>query len=160
MPKRILEGQVVSDKADKTITVEVERRFKHPLYKKYLRRNDKYAAHDPANAHKVGDRVRIVECRPISKSKRWVVEGAEIESKDAPKKSVKPVAKTKAAPKKDTKKAEKPAAKKKPAPAKATEGKDTKKAALNKAPAKKPTAKKPSGSAKKASPDKAAKKKD
>ena len=117
MPRRVLEGQVVSDKTDKTITVSVERRFMHPLYKKYLRRNDKYAAHDPANTHKVGDRVRIVECRPISKSKRWIVEGAEIEAKGAPKKDAKPAAK-KAAPKKEAAKKVEPKAEAKKAPAK------------------------------------------
>lgn len=73
MSKRILQGRVVSDKADKTITVRVERRVKHPLYKKYIRRSKKYAAHDALNQCKVGDVVRIRECRPISKSKRWEV---------------------------------------------------------------------------------------
>ena len=127
MPRRVLEGNVVSDKSDKTITVEVERRFKHPLYKKYLRRNDKYAAHDPANTHKVGDRVRIVECRPISKSKRWIVEGAEVEAKGSGSaKAAQDKAPKKAAPKADAKKkapAKKPAAKK-PAAKKKTEKKD------------------------------------
>jgi small subunit ribosomal protein S17 len=73
MPKRTLQGVVVSDQADKTITVRVERRIKHPVYKKYIRRSKKYAAHDPENSHKIGDNVRIRECRPISKSKRWQV---------------------------------------------------------------------------------------
>lgn len=73
MPKRTLQGVVVSDKADKTITVRVERRIMHPFYKKYIRRSKKYAAHDPDNSHKIGDNVRIRECRPISKSKRWQV---------------------------------------------------------------------------------------
>ncbi len=73
MPKRILQGVVVSDKADKTIVVRVERRFTHPLLKKVVRRSKKYQAHDPANAYKVGDKVRIRECAPISKTKRWVV---------------------------------------------------------------------------------------
>jgi small subunit ribosomal protein S17 len=73
MPKRVLQGTVVSDAADKTITVRVERRIMHPLYKKFIRRSKKYAAHDPENRCKVGDRVRIEECRPISKSKRWQV---------------------------------------------------------------------------------------
>lgn len=73
MPKRILEGNVVSDKMDKTITVLVERRFRHPVYKKYIKRTDKYAAHDEANAFKVGDRVQIEECRPVSKRKTWTV---------------------------------------------------------------------------------------
>ncbi|MBL8643403.1 MAG: 30S ribosomal protein S17 [Rhodospirillaceae bacterium] len=71
MPKRILQGVVVSDKQDKTIVVRVERRIMHPIYKKFIRRSKKYAAHDPSNARKVGDVVRIRECRPISKSKRW-----------------------------------------------------------------------------------------
>lgn len=73
MPKRILSGTVVSDKADKTVTVLVERRMRHPIYKKTIRRSKKYAAHDETNACKVGDKVRIIETRPISKSKRWAV---------------------------------------------------------------------------------------
>jgi small subunit ribosomal protein S17 len=73
MPKRILLGTVISDKADKTVSVRVERRVMHPLYKKFIRRTKKYAAHDPDNRCKVGDMVRIRECRPISKSKRWEV---------------------------------------------------------------------------------------
>lgn len=71
MPKRILQGVVVSDKQDKTIVVRVERRVMHPIYKKFIRRSKKYAAHDPSNTCKTGDVVRIRECRPISKSKRW-----------------------------------------------------------------------------------------
>ena len=79
MPRRVLSGTVVSDKMDKTVTVLVERRFMHPLYKKYMKRTDKYAAHDEANSFKTGDAVQIIECPPISKRKRWVVvtEGAE-----------------------------------------------------------------------------------
>jgi small subunit ribosomal protein S17 len=73
MPKRVLQGVVVSDKMDKTIVVQVERRVMHPIYKKFVRRTKKYAAHDEANAHKVGETVRIRECRPISKRKRWEV---------------------------------------------------------------------------------------
>lgn len=73
MPKRILQGTVVSDKADKTVTVRVERRIMHPIYKKFIRRSKKYAAHDETNQFKVGDVVRIEESRPISKSKKWVV---------------------------------------------------------------------------------------
>jgi len=73
MPKRVLQGRVVSDKMDKTVTVRVERRIMHPLYKKFIRRWKKYAAHDPDNRCKVGDVVRIQECRPISKNKRWEV---------------------------------------------------------------------------------------
>ena len=128
MPKRILEGEVVSDKMDKTITVKVERRFMHPLYKKYIKKTDKYAAHDENNVSKVGDRVQIVECRPISKRKTWT-----LVTGDAP-----------AAPKKEEKK---PAAKK-AAPKKEEAKKETKKAApkkeekAKKAPAKKPAAKK------------------
>ncbi|MEQ8226453.1 MAG: 30S ribosomal protein S17 [Rhodospirillales bacterium] len=73
MPKRILQGVVVSDKMDKTVTVQVERRFKHPLYKKFIKRTKKYAAHDEANACKVGDQVQIQECRPLSRRKSWEV---------------------------------------------------------------------------------------
>ena len=73
MPKRILQGIVVSNKMDKTVVVEVERRVMHPLYKKFVKRNKKYAAHDESNVCKVGDVVRIQECRPISKSKTWEV---------------------------------------------------------------------------------------
>lgn len=73
MPKRILQGTVVSDKNDKTVVVMVERRFMHPLYKKVIRRSKKYHAHDEGNDHKVGDTVRIQETRPISRNKRWIV---------------------------------------------------------------------------------------
>jgi len=73
MPKRVLQGVVVSDKNDKTIVVEVERRFTHPLFKKTVRRSKKYHAHDGTNAHKIGDKVWIEESAPISKNKRWVV---------------------------------------------------------------------------------------
>lgn len=73
MPKRILQGVVVSDKADKTVTVRVERRYTHPIYKKTVRSSKKYAAHDESNRFKVGDVVKIVESRPISKSKKWMV---------------------------------------------------------------------------------------
>ena len=73
MPRRVLQGTVVSDKGDKTVIVKVERRFMHPLYKKYIRRSKRYAAHDENNSQKIGDSVRIRECRPISKSKRWEV---------------------------------------------------------------------------------------
>jgi len=72
MPKRVLQGVVVSDKNNKTIVVEVERRFIHPLLKKTVRRSKKYHAHDETNAYKVGDQVRIEEGRPVSKLKRWV----------------------------------------------------------------------------------------
>ena len=73
MPKRVLSGRVTSDKMDKTITVLVDRRIMHPLYKKFIRRSKKYAAHDEANLCKIGDKVRIEECRPISKRKTWLV---------------------------------------------------------------------------------------
>ena len=66
MPKRILQGVVVSDKQDKTVVVRVERRLMHPIYKKFIRRSKKYAAHDETNSAKAGDVVRIRECRPIS----------------------------------------------------------------------------------------------
>jgi small subunit ribosomal protein S17 len=68
-----MRGTVVSDKSDKTVIVRVERRFMHPLYKKYITRSKKYAAHDEANRFKVGDQVSIRECRPISKRKCWEV---------------------------------------------------------------------------------------
>ncbi len=73
MPRRVMHGVVVSDKTDKTVVVRVERRVRHPLYKKFIRRSGKFAAHDPDNRFKIGDRVRIRECRPISKSKCWEV---------------------------------------------------------------------------------------
>jgi small subunit ribosomal protein S17 len=73
MPKRILQGVVTSDKNEQTITVLVERRFKHPLLQKTVRKSKKYRAHDPLNKFKQGDTVRIEECAPISKSKRWMV---------------------------------------------------------------------------------------
>ena len=73
MPKRILQGTVTSDKNAQTVTVLVERRFIHPLLKKTVRKSKKYRAHDPENSFKVGDRVRIIECAPISKTKRWEV---------------------------------------------------------------------------------------
>jgi small subunit ribosomal protein S17 len=72
MPKRILQGVVVSDKNAKTIVVEVERRYTHPLLKKTVRRTKKYHAHDESNTFKTGERVSIEECPPISKKKRWV----------------------------------------------------------------------------------------
>ena len=68
---RTLIGQVVSDKMDKTMTVLVERRVKHPLYKKYIRRSTKLHAHDEKNACKIGDVVSIEQCRPLSKTKSW-----------------------------------------------------------------------------------------
>ena len=73
MPKRVLTGTVVSDKADKTVVVRVERRVKHPLYGKIIKLSKKYHAHDEANAFKAGEQVRIEECAPISKLKTWTV---------------------------------------------------------------------------------------
>ena len=73
MPKRILVGTVVSDKTDKTVTVLVERKVKHPLYGKIIRRSKKYHAHDEGNEFKPGDTVRIEETKPISKTKTWRV---------------------------------------------------------------------------------------
>ena len=73
MPKRILQGVVVSDKQDKTVVVSVERQIMHPVYKKFVKKSKKYAAHDENNQYKVGDRVSIEECRPISKNKSWTV---------------------------------------------------------------------------------------
>ncbi len=108
MPRRVLEGRVVSDKMDKTVTVLVERRYMHPMYKKYIKRTDKYAAHDETNSVKEGDFVMIEECRPISKRKTWTVttggaaqpapskpteeiktaeKKAKVEKKEAPKKA-------------------------------------------------------------------------
>ncbi len=76
MPRRILQGTVVSDKNSQTVTVLVERRFKHPVLKKTVRSSKKYRAHDVKDQFKVGDVVQIVECAPISKTKRWqVLEG-------------------------------------------------------------------------------------
>jgi small subunit ribosomal protein S17 len=73
MPKRILVGTVTSDKTDKTVTVLVERKVKHPLYGKIIRRSKKYHAHDENNEYSVGDVVRIEETRPMSKTKSWIV---------------------------------------------------------------------------------------
>ncbi|TDR87993.1 30S ribosomal protein S17 [Enterovirga rhinocerotis] len=71
MPKRVLQGVVVSDKTDKTIVVKVERRFTHPVLKKTVRRTKNYHAHDEANVAKTGQTVEIEECRPFSKTKTW-----------------------------------------------------------------------------------------
>jgi small subunit ribosomal protein S17 len=68
-----MQGVVVSDKSNKTIVVRIERRFAHPLLRKTIRKSKRYSAHDPENKFKVGDQVRIEECRPISKTKRWQV---------------------------------------------------------------------------------------
>ena len=72
MPKRVMQGVVVSDKMEKTVVVNVERKFPHPLYKKYIKRSKSYHVHDNSNNCKVGDIVSIQECRPLSKTKRWV----------------------------------------------------------------------------------------
>jgi small subunit ribosomal protein S17 len=78
MPKRILSGTVTSDANEQTITVSVERRFTHPVLKKTIRKSKKYRAHDENNTFKVGDAVRIIECAPRSKTKRWeVLQAAE-----------------------------------------------------------------------------------
>ena len=81
MPKRTLQGVVVSDKQAKTLVVRVERRFTHPLFKKTVRRSKKYYAHDEKNEFSVGDVVRIEEHRPISKLKRWTVVQGEKKAK-------------------------------------------------------------------------------
>ncbi len=73
MPKRILTGTVTSDANAQTVTVSVERRFRHPVLKKTIRKSKKYRAHDENNAYKIGDKVRIQECAPKSKTKRWEV---------------------------------------------------------------------------------------
>lgn len=73
MPRRILQGVVVSNRNDKTVLVSVESRIMHPIYKKYIKRHKKYAAHDESNSFKIGDVVNIIESKPISKTKRWVV---------------------------------------------------------------------------------------
>ena len=73
MPRRVLTGRVTSDKMDKTITVLVSRRVMHPMYKKFIRRSKKYAAHDEHNVCVEGDTVRIIECPPISKRKTWML---------------------------------------------------------------------------------------
>lgn len=127
MPRRILEGKVLSAKQDKTVTVLVESKFMHPIYKKYLKKSKKFAAHDEANAAKEGDVIRIIECAPISKNKRFTVYTGAETTAPAKTEEKKPAAKKapakKAAPKKEAVKKEetkKPAAKKttKKAPAK------------------------------------------
>ena len=80
MPKRVMQGTVVSDKNDKTIVVKVERRFTHPVMKKVVRTTKKYKAHDEGNACKVGDIVSIEESKPISKDKKWTVISNETQS--------------------------------------------------------------------------------
>ena len=73
MPKRILSGKVVSDKADKTVTVLVDRRIMHPMYKKFVTKSKKIKAHDKDNKFKIGDNVKIIEAKPFSKMKKWEV---------------------------------------------------------------------------------------
>jgi len=80
MPKRVLQGTVVSDATDKTVVVLVERRIKHPLYKKIIRKSKKFMAHDEDNKARKGDQVRIRECRPFSKRKTWEVIGEHAEA--------------------------------------------------------------------------------
>jgi len=82
MPKRILQGVVVSNAMDKTVVVRVERRVMHPVYKKFIRRSKKYSAHDETNSVKVGEFVRIQECAPISKTKTWTVITDQVPSTD------------------------------------------------------------------------------
>lgn len=77
MPRRVLSGVVISNKCDKTVTVMVENRIIHAKYKKYIKVRKKYAAHDETNSYKVGDYVSIIESRPISKTKKWVVQQKE-----------------------------------------------------------------------------------
>lgn len=77
MPKRILQGRVVSNKSDKTVVVQVERRFTHPVLKKTVRRSKKYHAHDSNNRCKEGEQIRIQETAPISKTKMWIVIGEQ-----------------------------------------------------------------------------------
>tara|TARA_R110002124_G_scaffold287365_1_gene474314 strand:- start:244104 stop:244529 length:426 start_codon:yes stop_codon:yes gene_type:complete len=128
MARRVLKGKVVSDKMDKTITVLVERRYMHSLYKKFIKRSDKFAAHDENNQHKVGDLVAIEECKPISKRKTWTVITDEQAATKAP-------AKKPAAKKAPAKKVEAKTEAKKAAPA-------AKKETAKKAPVKKTTTKK------------------
>ncbi len=131
MPRRILEGNVVSAKNDKTVTVRVERRYMHPMYKKYVKSSSKYTAHDETNSLKEGDKVSIIECRPISKTKRWIVvndtdaKSSDTKKSDTKKTAAKKSTAKKVAPKKVVAKKEE-----KKAPA-------TKKTAAKKAPAKK-----------------------
>jgi small subunit ribosomal protein S17 len=73
MPKRVLTGVVVSDKSEKTVIVRVDRRVRHPVYKKTIQKSSKYAAHDEQKKFKIGDKVSIIESKPISKTKRWAV---------------------------------------------------------------------------------------
>jgi small subunit ribosomal protein S17 len=82
MPRRVLTGKVVSDKMDKTVTVLVERRLMHPVYKKFIKRSKKFLAHDEENRCKVGETVSIIEAPPMSKRKRWIVLEGEAAGKE------------------------------------------------------------------------------
>ena len=93
MPKRVLTGTIVSDKTDKTVVVRVERRVKHPLYGKIIRRSKKYHAHDEGNEFKEGQIVRIEETRPISKLKTWRVLGTADANAPKPQAEEKPASK-------------------------------------------------------------------
>lgn len=81
MPRRVLQGTVVSDKSEKTVVISVVRKYKHPIFKKFVTSKKKYAAHDPENQYKTGDVVSIIEHKPISKNKRWHVVNNKIEGK-------------------------------------------------------------------------------
>lgn len=135
MPRRVLQGTVVSDKMNKTVTVLVERRVMHQKYKKYVKMSSKYAAHDEGNVCKEGDFVSIEECRPISKNKSWKViegvsKGKKLEIASYNPATHVPVAEKHAAKTAKPAKAkaaateEKPAAEKKPAAKKATKSKE------------------------------------
>ncbi len=139
MPKRILEGRVVSDKANKTVTVLVERRTMHPIYKKYVKQSKKYAAHDEANIFRAGDVVRIEECAPISKSKTWTVITNAPEDREARTFAANKAAVVKAPAKPKAEKAAKPAAAKAEKPAAAAKEAAPKKPAAAKKPAAKKT---------------------
>ncbi len=104
MPKRVLTGTIVSDKTDKTVVVRVERRVKHPLYGKIIKRSKKYHAHDEGNEFKEGQIVRIEETRPISRLKTWRVLGTADANAPKAQAEEKPVSKAK--PKKKTEKVE------------------------------------------------------
>lgn len=73
MPRRELQGVVISAKSNSTISVNVERRFRHPLYQKIVKKTKKYSVHAPENNYREGDIVKIIECKPISKTKSWIV---------------------------------------------------------------------------------------
>ena len=130
MPKRVLTGTVVSDKADKTVVVRVERRVKHPLYGKIIRLSKKYHAHDEGNAFKTGEQIRIEECKPISKLKTWTVldrigvaKAAVVEITEP--EALSPEVEAPAPPPVEDKKADKPVKAKAPKKAKAKDVADT-----------------------------------